>query len=1010
MDVSVRNIALALGGHAWFLPHGTDIPRGEGVLIHATGASARVRTVSMAPMRVDAKGTTAEDVAPGSIVWIRDEEWLVTQVGRNRDGILVSCQGLSELVAGTSAQFSAAFDDIEVADPRATRVVPDDSPNYRQSRLWLEAALRKTPLPVDDPHLAVVDGMLADPLDYQRTAVRQALNPDILRPRILLADTVGLGKTLEIGMILSELVRRGRGERILIVTPKHVLEQMQHEMWCRFALPFVRLDSVGIQRVRRRLPATRNPFGLYKRAIISIDTLKNDRYLAHLRKHHWDAVVIDESHNITNSSTQNNRLANVLAPQTDALILASATPHNGKKESFAELVRLLEPTAVTPEGDIDPDELQRLVIRRHRHSPEVATIVGTDWVERQQPHNILVNASPDEDAIAEELADHWLYATREGRGAGDSLFGWTLAKAFLSSPAALAETASNRLKRAQAADASDKASLELLIELASKASEQRAGKYAALLTEFDRIGIGARNPERVVVFAERVATLHWLRDKVMRDRKLTADQVRVLHGGLTDVEQQQIVEEFKQESSPIRVLITGDVASEGVNLHLQCHELIHFDIPWSLIRIEQRNGRIDRYGQRHAPRITTLLLNPSHQHFQGDLRVLTSLMLKEHEAHQALGDSASLMGQHSVQAEEDEILKVLQHKKTLDEAVQTPEQVLRGGDLDALLAQLSTAVAESAQTPLLTPSSPHSASGLYDSHADFLREAVSAAYPRPAQAPGDRGAGGVGWVEHQADQIIQLTPPEDLKARLAVLPQSYLSDRQVTTTLRLATSATKGKTELARALSDEQSSSWPAAHFLGPLHPVLDWVSDRVLARLGRGEIFAVRGDGDSTSVLLQGTLTNKAGQTVSAVWIQVEFPDPSSGFAMVQVHDSAAGMLEAVGVHGRMSNPGTIADIEVLRDRIPAAVDKAEAALEQTFAAAEAAAAARVDAWAGRVQRWDQEASALIQRGDIRQRRVSVEQERALADARRPDRRFLRPLLVVVPADHPVSTSEEGA
>src|SRR5699024_10063245 len=192
---------------------------------------------------------------------------------------------------------------------------------------------------------------LADPLPYQQRAATLALSPQKLRPRILLADTVGLGKTIEIGMILSELVRRGRGERILIVTPKHVLEQMQFEMWTRFGLPFVRLDSVGIQRVRQKLPATRNPFSLYQRAIISIDTLKQERYLSHLRKHQWDAVVIDESHNLTGSTTQNNALARVLAPNTEALILASATPHNGKAESFAELIRLLEPTAVSPTGE-----------------------------------------------------------------------------------------------------------------------------------------------------------------------------------------------------------------------------------------------------------------------------------------------------------------------------------------------------------------------------------------------------------------------------------------------------------------------------------------------------------------------------------------------------------------------------------------------------------------------------------------------------------------------------------
>src|SRR5690625_7567806 len=91
-------------------------------------------------------------------------------------------------------------------------------------------------------------------------------------------------------MILSELVRRGRGDRILIVTPKHVLEQMQFEMWTRFALPFIRLDSTGIQRIRQELPAGRNPFTFYKRVIISIDTLKSDQYIPHLRSQRWDEI------------------------------------------------------------------------------------------------------------------------------------------------------------------------------------------------------------------------------------------------------------------------------------------------------------------------------------------------------------------------------------------------------------------------------------------------------------------------------------------------------------------------------------------------------------------------------------------------------------------------------------------------------------------------------------------------------------------------------------------------
>src|SRR5699024_9830128 len=136
---------------------------------------------------------------------------------------------------------------------------------------------------------------------------------------------------------------------------------------------------------------------------------KSDRYVAHLGKQRWDAVVIDESHNVTNVAAQNNRLARTLAPRTDALILASATPHNGRAESFAELIRLLDPSAVSPSGELDFDEVRKLVIRRHRHHPDVAGEVGSDWAERTPPRNIEVPATAAEDAIAAELEDTWLW-------------------------------------------------------------------------------------------------------------------------------------------------------------------------------------------------------------------------------------------------------------------------------------------------------------------------------------------------------------------------------------------------------------------------------------------------------------------------------------------------------------------------------------------------------------------------------------------------------------------------
>jgi len=941
----------------------------------------------------------ALNVAPGSVVVVRDEEWLVRATEETGDGLLVHVQGLSDLVRDTSASFYASLDSITSMDPAEARVVPDASPSYRDARLWLESTLRKTAVPIGEPALTVSTQALADPLSYQQSAVRQALDPANLRPRILLADAVGLGKTLEIGMILSELVRRGRGERILIVTPRHVLEQMQHEMWTRFALPFVRLDSAGIQRVRQKLPATRNPFTYFRRVIISIDTLKSDKYVAHLAKQRWDAVVIDESHNLANASTQNNRMARLLARTCDALILASATPHNGKKESFAELVRLLDPSAVTPSGDLIPDEVRRLVIRRHRHSDEVKTVVGADWAERQPPRNVLVPASPAEDEVARELEQVWLFP-RTGRppysGENATLFPWTLAKAFLSSPAALRKSIDERRTRIRThpGAADEDAALLRLREL-NEHSFATSAKYDRLVTLLREMGVGKGSSTRVVVFAERVATLHWLQERLPKSLGINADAVEVMHGGLADDEQQRIVEAFKQAHAPVRVLVTGDVASEGVNLHAQCHELVHFDIPWSLIRIEQRNGRIDRYGQKQPPRITTLLLEPTSERFAGDVRVLTRLVEKEHEAHQALGDAASLMGQYDVRGEEEQIRRVLAEQQELDDVVRTVEDVRADDDIAGLFASIFDAplAPSEPESPQVVPSKAPG-TGLYPDEVAFLEDAFAAAFTNPG---GPLSNDGVEWQLHRTSGAASLAPPRDLAQRLEVLPQTYLADRRVTSRLLLATTQTAGRASLRDALADTSDSTWPEAHYLAPLHPVLDWAADRALAALGRNEVFAVRGPVEHPTVLLVGTLTNRRGQVVAASWLTAEFPIPGSETAFVTHYAGVADALAAVGWTSRHPNPGAV-DVANLQRLVAPAVRASRERMGTVLDAVSADVEARVDAWSHRLQRWDDEADALIQRGEIKQRRVGVREERELVESMKPDRQLIRPLLVVVP------------
>ncbi|MDX8145016.1 DEAD/DEAH box helicase [Lentzea sp. BCCO 10_0061] len=940
--------------------------------------------------------------APGSVLLIRDEEWLVTRAERANDGNwFVTVQGVSELVRDTSATFSTALDpEIQLLQPEEAKVVADDSPGHRRSRLWLEAMARKTAVPITDPTLTVATQALADTLPYQLAAVRKALSPENLRPRILLADAVGLGKTLEIGMILSELVRRGRGERILVVTPRHVLEQMQFELWTRFALPFVRLDSLGIQRIRQKLPGNRNPFAYFKRVIVSIDTLKSDRYISHLRKQHWDAVVIDESHNVTGAS-QNNRLARLLSSRTDALVLASATPHNGRKESFAELIRMLEPSAVTPDGDLVEDEVKRLVIRRHRHSEEVASYVGGDWAERLPPDNKIVKASAIENEIARELDEVWLHPAG-GRspysGPNSSLFPWTLVKASLSSPAALLASASERRKRlgsdlSEAARAEEMA-LKRLENLAQRGLHEPTAKYDAIRAHLVEIGVGKGKATRVVIFAERVPTLYFLRDRLCEDFGFTRAAVEILHGGLTDTDQQAVVESFKQESSPIRVLVTGDVASEGVNLHLQCHHLVHYDIPWSLIRIQQRNGRIDRYGQKHPPRITTLLLDPDVKSSIGDLRVLTRLMEREHEAHKVLGDSASLMGKHDVKTEEEEIRKILAGQQSFEDTIKEVDQVGAGDSFDDLFARL---IADTDHTN--TRPDGDGPTTVYDADLDFLRDTLDEVLETPGRAWPD----GVSWKEQAAHQIADLTPSPDLRKRLEVLPQSYIKDRQVIERLRLATTSHRGKAALEAARGAGQHTLWPEAHYLSPLHPVLEWAADRALAQLGRNQVFAVHGPVAEVSVLLHGTLSNRRGQIVASSFMLTKFvggaPDR---LALSEPHSSLRSALESLGIAQAHVNSGAPSDLEALTRYVGPAVRQARETLSAVVDAAEQQTRARVEAWADRVNRWDDEADALVQRSEIRERRSLVAGEKEIAESLLPDQRLVRPLLVVVP--------EEGA
>ncbi|MCK5722863.1 MAG: DEAD/DEAH box helicase, partial [Gammaproteobacteria bacterium] len=394
--------------------------------------------------------------------------------------------------------------------------------------------------------------------------------------------------------------RRGKGKRILVLAVKSMLTQFQKEMWSRFTIPLTRLDSVGIQRIRSRIPTNHNPFYYYDKSIISIDTLKQDaEYRTYIENAYWDVIVIDEAHNVAqrgHGSSLRAKLAKLLARRSDTLIMLSATPHDGKARSFASLMNMLDPTAIANPEDYGPEDIKGLYIRRFKK--DIQDQVESAFKERQ----ISVarcNASPTEEDAFDTFSNIKFTQIDKKRSAGQ-LFKITLEKSFFSSPAACLDTINNRIHRLEKTEEArfdpDIETLKGLHDRVEKITPDKFSKYKKLLDVIKDKDHGfgwngKDKTDRLVIFTERIETLAFLHANILRDLKLKDKQITILHGGMSDVDQQRIVEDFGKEEAPVRLLLASDVASEGINLHYLSHRMIHFDIPWSLMVFQQRNGR-----------------------------------------------------------------------------------------------------------------------------------------------------------------------------------------------------------------------------------------------------------------------------------------------------------------------------------------------------------------------------------------------------------------------------------
>jgi superfamily II DNA or RNA helicase len=522
---------------------------------------------------------------------------------------------------------------------------------------------------------------------YQLEPLRRALESS--RTNLLLADDVGLGKTIEAGLVVQELLLRHRARSVVIVCPPSLALKWQDEMREKFGLDFVIVNSDLMTRVRRSHGLNANPFRLFPRVIVSmawLPKLRAQRLLrdvfadvadtATARRFAFDVLVVDEAHHVAPASpttgsrgyavdSQRTLATKALAEKCEHRLFLSATPHNGYSESFTALMEMIDGRRFTRGANLDERALREVAVRRLK-----TDLPEKDFKKRQLR---TIDFKPTEDeqrqfAVLDRIVTESARANRKGRSGG--IVAMLLKKRFLSSPWSFARTLelyeqaaatghqfaledeelyyketmgsgqsdeeegeaehpeATALRQSKASDPLVTASsqdIESLIAWGQQYEHRPDSRLKALIRFLDGICRPDKENwtnERVVVFTEYAATLDWIAD-VLR-QKGYRDVLATIQGS-TPIEEREVTRaQFTEDPAKeqVRVLVATDSAGEGIDLQDYCHRLVNFDIPFNPSRLEQRIGRIDRYGQRDAPLVYQFAPDPTDSKYAQDLRFL----------------------------------------------------------------------------------------------------------------------------------------------------------------------------------------------------------------------------------------------------------------------------------------------------------------------------------------------------------------------------------------------------
>lgn len=542
---------------------------------------------------------------------------------------------------------------------------------------------------------------------YQLEPLRRALGAP--RANLLLADDVGLGKTIEAGLVIQELFLRHRARTAVIVCPPSLALKWQDEMREKFGLEFTIVNSELMAEVRRTHGLQANPFQIFPRVIVSMAWLPQVRAQRLLRdvyaqasnpktggRYAFDVLVVDEAHHVAPSSpsaiagergyavdTQRTLAVRQLAEKCEHRLFLSATPHNGHPESFTALMEMIDPRRFARGANLDSTALKDVTVRRLK-----TDLAGKGFKKRKV--SVIPFGPFDDEQKMFTLLDEIVTKSAKLNGTkptGD-IVTMLLKKRFLSSPFAFGMTLSNylaskagrglseddyddifgegqsdeeeglweqdeseKLRESKGSDplgAAEPGQLETLANWGlgyESRADSRLDQLIRFLDAVCRPDGKLWSNERVVVFTEYAHTVEWL-TRVLRQKGYSDDRLAVIQGSTPPEQREYIRSQFTADPSkePVRVLLATDAAGEGIDLQTYCHRLVNFDIPFNPSRLEQRIGRIDRYGQTQQPEVYHFVPERESSTYGSDLRFMEIIARKIAQVEYDLGSANQVVG------------------------------------------------------------------------------------------------------------------------------------------------------------------------------------------------------------------------------------------------------------------------------------------------------------------------------------------------------------------------------